>query len=93
MATSIAPDRSPVPGPSTWLPGGAYWAFRKDPLAFFTNTARTYGDIAGFKFGPQKVYLVSRPEWIEDVLVKSAGKFGKGIASTKEGFVPPVEWP
>ncbi len=80
MATSFAPDRSPVPGPSTWLPGGAYWAFRKDPLAFFTNTARTYGDIAAFSFGPQKVYLVSRPEWIEDVLVKSAGKFGKGVA-------------
>ncbi len=80
MATTFAPDRTSVPGPSTWLPGGAYWAFRKDPLAFFTDTARTYGDIAGFKFGPQKVYLVSRPEWIEDVLVKSAGKFGKGIA-------------
>ena len=80
MPTSASPDRSTVPGPSTWLPGGAYWAFRKDPLAFFTATARTYGDIAGFKFGPQKVYLISRPEWIEDVLVKSAGKFGKGIA-------------
>ncbi|MDP2319073.1 MAG: cytochrome P450 [Acidobacteriota bacterium] len=80
MATSFAAERASVPGPSTWLPGGAYWAFRRDPLAFFTDTARTYGDIAGFKFGPQKVYLVSRPEWIEDILVKSAGKFGKGIA-------------
>ncbi len=80
MAASPTPERSPVPGPTTWLPGGAYWAFRKDPLVFFTDTARNYGDIAGFKFGPQKVYLVSRPEWIEDVLVKSAGKFGKGIA-------------
>ena len=80
MATSFAPDRSPVPGPSTWLPGGAYWQFRKDAPTFFTNTARTYGDIAGFKFGPQKVYLISKPEWIEDILVKSAGKFAKGIA-------------
>jgi len=80
MAASVAPAHSTVPGPSTWLPGGAYWAFRTDPLAFFTDTARTYGDIAAFSFGPQKVYLVSRPEWIEDVLVKSAGKFGKGIA-------------
>jgi len=79
MATSFAPDRTPVPGPSTWLPGGSFWAFRKDPLAFLTNAARTYGDIAGYKFGPQQVYLVSRPEWIEDVLVKSAGKFAKGI--------------
>lgn len=80
MAASFTPERAPAPGPTTWLPGGAYWAFRKDPLAFFTATARTYGDLAGFSFGPQKVYLVSRPEWIEDVLVKSAGKFGKGIA-------------
>lgn len=79
MATSFAPDRSPVPGPSTWLPGGSFWAFRTDPLAFLTNTARTYGDIAGYRFGPQQVYLVSRPEWIEDILVKSAGKFAKGI--------------
>ena len=62
------------------MPGSAYLAFRRDPLAFFTQTARTYGDIAVFSFGPQKVYLVSRPEWIEDVLVKSAGKFAKGIA-------------
>jgi len=80
MTTSFAPGHAAVPGPSTWLPGGAYWAFRKDPLAFFTDTARTYGDLAGFRFGPQKVYLVSRPEWVEDILVKSAGKFGKGIA-------------
>ena len=80
MATSFAPDRSTVPGPKTWLPGGAYWPFRKDPLAFFTRTAREHGDLAVFSFGPQKVYLVSRPEWIEDVLVKSAGKFRKGIA-------------
>ncbi len=62
------------------MPGGAYWAFRKDPLAFFTDTARTHGDLAAFAFGPQQVYLVSRPEWIEDILVKSAGKFAKGVA-------------
>lgn len=79
MATDFVSERLDVPGPSSWIPGGAYWAFRKDPLAFFTNTARTYGDIAGFSFGPMKVYLVSRPEWIEDVLVKSAGKFAKGV--------------
>ncbi len=80
MAGNCAPDLSAVPGPTSWLPGGAFWAFRKDPLAFFSTTARTYGDIAAFSFGPQKVYLVSRPEWIEDILVKSAGKFGKGVA-------------
>jgi cytochrome P450 len=71
---------STVPGPRTWLPGGHFLAFRRDPLTFFTNTARTYGDIARWSFGPQPVYLVSHPDWIEDVLVTSAKKFTKGIA-------------
>jgi cytochrome P450 len=80
MTTSLAADARPVPGPSTWLPGGHFLAFRRDPLTFLTTTARTFGDIARFSFGPQPVYLVSQPEWIEDVLVTSAKKFMKGIA-------------
>ena len=69
-----------IPGPRPWLPGASFLAFRRDPLTFFTNTARTYGDIAHFSFGTQQVYLVSHPEWIEDILVTSAKKFHKGIA-------------
>ena len=69
-----------TPGPTTWLPGGHFLAFRRDPLTFFANTARTYGDIARWTFGSQPVYLVSHPDWIEDVLVTSAKKFMKGIA-------------
>jgi len=69
-----------APGPTTWLPGGHFLAFRRDPLTFFTNTARTYGDVARFAFGSQPVYLVSHPDLIEDVLVTSAKKFMKGIA-------------
>ena len=89
MATSFAPgeqgnpERLPpqlmtVPGPSSWVPGGAYWPFRRDPLAFFTETARTYGDIAGFSFGPQKVYLLSHPDLVERVLLAPANQFGSG---------------
>jgi len=80
MATSFALDSKPVPGPTSWIPGGHFLAFRRDPLAFFTNTARTYGDVARFSFGPQRVYLVSHPDLIEDILVTSAKKFRKGIA-------------
>src|ERR671912_2398964 len=79
MATNFATDRVP-PGPTSWLPGGHFLAFRRDPLTFFTNTARTYGDVARFAFGSQPVYLVSHPDFIEDVLVTSAKKFMKGIA-------------
>ena len=69
-----------TPGPITWLPGGHFLAFRRDPLTFFANTARTYGDVAVWSFGSQPVYLVSHPDWIEDILVTSARKFMKGIA-------------
>jgi cytochrome P450 len=80
MATTIAADSTRVPGPSSWLPGASFLKFRRDPLAFFTETHRTYGDIAKFSFGPQEVFLVSHPDWIEDVLVTSAKKFQKGVA-------------
>ena len=80
MTITLAPDVKPVPGPSSWFPGANFLAFRRDPLKFFTDTQRTYGDFAGFSFGPQRVYLVSHPDWIEDVLVTSAKKFQKGIA-------------
>jgi cytochrome P450 len=79
MATSFAGDRT-APGPTSWFPGAHFLAFRRDPLTFFTTTARTYGDVARFSFGSQSVYLVSHPDMIEDVLVTSAKKFMKGIA-------------
>ncbi len=78
MATAT-PDHV-APGPRTWLPGGSFWDFRNDRLGFVTEMARTYGDIVRVSFGRQKLFLVSKPEWIEDVLVVSAKKFAKGIA-------------
>ncbi|HUQ87622.1 MAG TPA: cytochrome P450 [Vicinamibacterales bacterium] len=80
MTIALAPDYKPVPGPSSWLPGGTFLRFRRDPLKFFTETHREFGDIAKFNFGPQQLFLVSHPDWIEDVLVTSAKKFQKGVA-------------
>lgn len=80
MATSFTLDSKPVPGPTPWFPGTSFLKFRRDPLAFFTETYRTYGDIARVSFGPQQLFLVSHPDWIEDVLVNSAKKFSKGVA-------------
>ncbi|MEO8681218.1 MAG: cytochrome P450 [Vicinamibacterales bacterium] len=75
-----APALPVAPGPRTWLPGGSFWEFRNNRLGFVTEMARTYGDIVGVSFARQRVFLVSKPEWIEDVLVVSAKKFAKGIA-------------
>jgi cytochrome P450 len=80
MAIHLATDVTPVPGPHSWLPGASFLQFRRNPLKFFVDTQRTYGDIAQFSIGPQRLYLVSHPDWIEDVLVTSAKKFQKGVA-------------
>lgn len=80
MTIALAPDYKPVPGPSSWFPGATFLKFRRDPLKFFTETHREFGDIAKFNFGPQQIFLVSHPDWIEDVLVTSAKKFQKGVA-------------
>ena len=39
--------------------------------------ARTYGDIAHFKFGRQHVYLLNNPQYIEDILVRNYKNFIK----------------
>lgn len=80
MALTHASEPRRVPGPSSWPPGASFLKFRRDPLSFFIETQRAYGDIATFSFGPQRLFLVSHPDWIEDVLVTAAKKFEKGVA-------------
>jgi len=48
-----------------------------DPLAFYLGTARDYGDIAYFRLGPLRIYLLNHPELIRQVLVEQAPKFHK----------------
>jgi cytochrome P450 len=43
--------------------------FRADPLGFLTDVGRTYGDLAYFRMGPLRVYLVNNPQLIREVLV------------------------
>jgi cytochrome P450 len=67
-----------APGPPWRYPGGHLLAMRRDSLRFLTDVARRYGDIARFGMGPVELYLLSRPEWIRDVLVTHADRFHKG---------------
>jgi cytochrome P450 len=62
--------------------------FRRDPLGFLTECARTYGDVACFRILKVPVYLVSRPEYIENVLSANSRSFVKG--RTVRGLVPLV---
>jgi cytochrome P450 len=51
---------------------------RRDPLAFFTHCAKTYGDITGMRYFNFRVFFINHPDFIEDVLVNNARKFHKG---------------
>ena len=57
----------------------------RNPLVFFSNLARTYGDVATVKLGGEHVFLVSDPLIIKDILVTHNRNFTKsrGLERTK----------
>src|SRR5215813_4757960 len=73
-------NQSLPPGPritSDWI-----FALRRirDPLGFFTQMARKYGDIVHLKTGEPNIFLLNDPDHIKRVLVTDARKFTKGPA-------------
>jgi cytochrome P450 len=66
------------PGPKTLIPGGALFAFRRDPIGFLMSAAHEFGDVAHFQAGSQQYFLVNNPEYIKDVLVTHQASFKKG---------------
>src|SRR5206468_9405302 len=69
------------PGPPEGLFGlGFYRTLRRDRLAALAHVARTYGDVATFRLGPQRMALLNHPDYVEDVLVTRARLFKKGRA-------------
>ncbi len=67
------------PGPRSRLPGAAFLAYRRDPIALFSRLRAEYGDVAGFRIGPERFVLLSHPDHIRDVLVTHHRNFEKGI--------------
>jgi cytochrome P450 len=66
------------PGPKDWLFGLRITnRFRKDPLNYGLELARTYGDVVYARMGPYRLYLVSHPDAIREVLVARAKSFSK----------------
>lgn len=66
-----------ISGPLGSPVSGLFPAFRKDPLDLLTHAARTFGPLARLPLGRRPYYLVSDPEWIEDVLVRKHASFAK----------------
>lgn len=79
LSTSLAkvnPMQS-LRGPRGGLLTGHLAQFRADRLAFFTECAKTYGDVVPLRLPGRSILLFSRPDLIEQVLVAQARHFVK----------------
>ena len=80
MAIAAAP-----PGPPISLLGSLIYRPGRDPLAFFTNLAREYGDLVSYRMGGEQIFFVNDPPLIRDILVTHNRNFTKsrGLERTK----------
>lgn len=65
------------PGPRGTLVGGSLRDFSARRLDFFLDVAREYGRVSSFRFGPKRMFLVTDPALIEQVLVTDAKHYIK----------------
>jgi cytochrome P450 len=66
------------PGPTYKMPGKMLRQFIRDPINTLSTIAREYGEISYFKLGPEHVYLINNPDYIEKVLIYDHRNFKKG---------------
>jgi cytochrome P450 len=66
----------PGPKESAWV--GFYRAYTRDPLVYLAQMQRDYGDVVTMRAYNYRVYFLSHPDDIEEVLVTQARKFFKG---------------
>jgi cytochrome P450 len=74
-----------APGPKPSLLRSVVYFPGRDPLGFFSNLAREYGDIVSYTMGGERMFLVSAPQHIKDILVTYNRNFikGRGLQRSK----------
>ncbi|RLS78773.1 MAG: cytochrome P450, partial [Planctomycetota bacterium] len=74
----MTPSSSLPPGPTGSFLMGNLRAFGEQRrIAFFMELTRKYGEIASFRLGPRRIFLISDPKLIEQVLVTDARHYIK----------------
>ena len=68
------------PGPRGSFFSGCLHDFRTDRVHFLVRCARDYGDVCSFRLAHRRVFLLSHPDLVEQVLVTDARHFIKHFA-------------
>src|SRR6266852_3498780 len=73
------PNRNEPPGPRqrAWSQLTMSLEATRDPLEFFGEAQRTYGNFVQFRFGPYRYLMVNDPEAIKQVLVDNPRNYVK----------------
>src|SRR5262245_64312276 len=66
------------PGPPRSLRTLVIYGPGRDPIAFFGDLARTYGDISHMHMAGEHLFLFNHPNLVRDVLVTNQRNFLKG---------------
>ena len=74
----LAHARTAPPGPAGYPLMGVFPTARRDPLGFFLDCARRYGDLVSMRLGVHRAYLVSHPEHVKRVLQDNPRAYSKG---------------
>src|SRR5262249_12127462 len=79
------PAAAVAPGPKPTLLDSLIYRPGRDPLVFFTSLARQYGDVVQYRMAGERVFLVSDPQYIKDILVTQNRTFTKsrGLERTR----------
>jgi cytochrome P450 len=70
-------------GPTGYPLVGVFSRARRDPLGFFMDCARRYGDVISMRLGTQDVYLLTHPDHVRQVLQDNARAYAKGPPATR----------
>ena len=73
----VNPVNLAPPGPKLSFSDKLLYRPTRNPLEFFTNVQRTFGDIATYQMAGERIYLVSDPHLIKDILVTQNRNFVK----------------
>ncbi|MFV0387254.1 MAG: cytochrome P450 [Pyrinomonadaceae bacterium] len=86
MSDSFTKSASIPPKATGAFIGGHFLKFRHNPTKFLTELAAK-GDVTTFRMFDQKIFLLTNPEYVRDVLTTSNSKFEKGRALRRAKIV------